>query len=133
MGLYEHLFQDITIKNENVTANIHLSRFGGRFAKAQVWIDRELVRKMEPVIPRNTGAFLNKIKSENASRAGTGKVVTVVPPQGKRLYEGVNDEGKPFNWTNPSTQPYWGSYAIQNFKPEFMDGVKKILLEGEKK
>lgn len=128
MGLFDSVaFKDITINKSYMKAHVRLSIFGGRFRKAQIWVDKEVMKRMTPFIPRKTGVFLGKIQAENASRAGTGKVVTAVPPQGKALYPGVTKSGKPFNWTNPQTQPYWGKCTAQTYKKEFNDGVKRIL------
>ena len=128
MGLFDPVaFKDITINESYMKAHVKLSVFGGRFRKAQIWVDKEVMKRMTPFIPKKTGAFLGKIQSANASRVGTGKIVTAVPPQGRKLYPGVTESGKPFNWTNPQTQPYWGKYTAQTYKREFNDGVKRIL------
>lgn len=127
MGLFEPAFKDITINKSYMKAHVRLSIFGGRFRKAQVWLDQEVMKRMTPYIPRKTGAFLSKIQSANAARVGTGKVVTAVPPQGKRLYPGVTKSGTPFNWTNPQTQPYWGKYTYETHRRDLNDGVRRIL------
>lgn len=132
MGLFDPVaFKDITINKSYMKAHVRLSIFGGKFREAQIWLDQEVMRKMTPYIPRKTGVFLGKIQSENAARVGTGKIVTAVPPQGKKLYPGVSKSGKPFNWSNPQTQPYWGKYTAQTHNKEFNDGVKKILQRSE--
>lgn len=127
MDFFSPAFKDITIDKSYMKAHVKLSIFGGRFKKAQVWLDQEVMKRMTPFVPRKTGAFLSKIQSANASRVGTGKVVTAVPPQGKRLYPGVSESGKPFKWTNPQTQPYWGKYTAQTYKKDLNAGVKRIL------
>lgn len=122
---------DISMQHEYMTAHVRLSRFNERFEEAQKWADEEIMRKMEPVIPYKTGEFLGKIKQENAAMAGTGRVRTIVPPQGRYLYPGIAPSGKPFNWTNPLTQPRWGKYTRINYKQEIVDGVREILMRGE--
>lgn len=68
----------------------------------------------------------------NAGRWGTGEIVTSVPPQGRRLYLGVNpNTGLPYRWTNPLTQPKWGTYTYETYKAEFNSGIKHILLKGK--
>lgn len=123
---------DITMRTEYMTAHIRLSRFNPKFDEAQRWLDRAIMRKMTPVIPRDTGAFLGKIKAANKAKEGTGRIVTAVPPQGRYLYPGIAPSGKPFNWTNPQTQPRWGRYTWVTYKTYFLKGVKKILMKGEK-
>lgn len=132
MGLIGPSFRDITMKTGYMKARIGLAIFNGRFKEAQKWLDREIVKKMTPYVPYKTGQFLGKILNENAARVGTGKIVTAVPPQGKRLYPGISSSGKPFNWTNPDTQPRWGSYTVQTYKPELLRGVRDIII-GRKK
>jgi len=128
MGLFDPVaFKDITINESYMKAHVKLSVFGGRFRKAQIWLDREIAKRMTPYVPRKTGVFLGKIQAANSARVGTGKIVTAVPPQGKALYPGVSKSGKPFNWTNPQTQPYWGKYTYQTHGKELNDGVKRIL------
>ena len=133
MALILPHFKDITMKNQYMTAKIGLSKFGGRFQMAQEYVDRTLVERMKPYIPRDTGEFLSKILTENSSRIGTGEIVTSVPPQGRTLYPGVTKSGKPFNWTNPQTQPRWGTYTYQMNKAEIRRGVLSILATGKKK
>lgn len=124
---------DITMRTQYMTAHIRLSRFNPKFDEAQKWLDRAIMRKMTPFVPKDTGEFLGKIKSENRAIAGTGRVITSVPPQGRYLYPGIAPSGKPFNWTNPQTQPRWGRYTWVTYKSYFLKGVRKILMKGEKK
>ena len=132
MGLVTPKFKDITMKNETMKAHIGLSVFGWRFGRAQKWLDQEIMNKMEPIIPRKTGAFLARIKNDNAGRIGTGEIRTSSPPQGRRLYPGVSERGVPFHWTNPKTQPYWGHFVIRTYRHELVQGVKDIVY-GRKK
>jgi len=128
MGLFTPTLRDITMRQEHMTAHIGLSFFNGRFRRAQRWIDEEIMRKMEPVMPRRTGIFIAKIKAINMIRAGTGIIQTSVPPQGRRLYGGVNPAtGIPYHWTNPNTQPYWGQYVINTYGEELVQGAKRII------
>ena len=136
MGLFSGFgpeFRDITMKDQYMTCNIKMSKFGGRFRLAQIWLDRAIMEKMKPVIPYKTGMFLSKIEAANAGGWGMGKVVTAVPPQGRYLYPGISPRGKPFNWTNPLTQPMWGDYTIRTYRKEFEDGVRHIVLTGRYK
>jgi hypothetical protein len=127
MGFLRPTFKDITMENEFMTAHIGLSVFGGRFERAQAWLDREILKKMTPIIPYKTGAFLNRILNNNAGRAGTGEIRTSVPPQGRYLYPGVTARGIPFHWTNPKTQPYWGQYVVRTYQHELTKGVGEVL------
>lgn len=128
MGFFDPSFKDITMQTQYMKAHVKLSVFGWRFKKAQEWLDQEIVRRMTPFVPKRTGAFLGKIINENASRAGTGRIVTSVPPQGRKLYPGISASGRPYHWTNPNTQPYWGKYTVDTYRGELNNGVKQILL-----
>lgn len=133
MAFFEPKVDDITMKSQYMTVNVKLSKYGWRFRQAQIWLDREFMRKMKPVIPYKTGMFLSKIESANAGGWGMGKIVTSVPPQGRYLYPGIAPSGKPFKWTNPLTQPRWGLWVAQTYKKEFADGCKHIVLTGKYK
>ena len=129
MGFFTPKFEDLTMKTEHMTTHIRLAYFGGRFGRAQRWLNTEIMHKMEPVIPYKTGKFLSRIQQNNRGFENTGSIRVAVPPQGKYLYPGVNFRtGKPFKWTNPKTQPRWGSWVIRTYKPELLKGVKDILL-----
>lgn len=124
-------FRDITMEDQYMTCKIGLAKFNGRFRRAQIWLDRTLFEKMTPVVPYKTGAFLSRLRAANAGRWGSGEIVTSVPPQGRRLYGGINpNTGIPFHWTNPLTQPRWGTYTYMTYKAEFVSGIKQILLRG---
>lgn len=134
MALFGANFQDFTYESEYVKANVRFSKFNGRFRLAQIWLDRTFMEKMKPVIPYRTGAFLSRIEAANAGGWGMGRIVTSSPPQGKRLYGGINPaSGLPFHWTNPLTQPRWGEWTYQTYKKEFNDGIKHIILTGRYK
>ncbi len=132
MAILGPTFKDLTMKDQFMTCNIHFARFNGNFRRAQIWFDRTLVEKMQPFVPRKTGEYLRKINQENAGKWGTGKIVTTVPPQGKRLYPGINpNTGRPFHWTNPNTQPRWGTYTYERYKADFLKGIRHIIVKGE--
>lgn len=132
MGIIMPKFEDVTMKTQNLRCKLWFSRFNGRFQLAQIWLDRQMVEKMQPVVPYKTGVFLSKINAANAGKYGSGEVVTAVPPQGRYLYPGINYRtGLPFRWTNPLTQPKWGTYTYETHKSEFKRGVLHILVKGQ--
>jgi len=132
MGFIQPTFRDITMKTETIQCHIGLAKFGWRFARAQKWFDQTLMSRMYPVMPYRTGQFLGKIINLNAGRYGQGELIVSVPPQGRRLYNGISESGKPFHWTNPNTQPRWATYAYETNKQELKQGVRDILM-GRKK
>ena len=123
--------KDLTMKSQYMKCNVRFARFNGRFRLAQIWLDRKLLERMQPFVPYKTGTFLGKINAENAGKAGTGEIVTSVPPQGRYLYPGIAPSGRPFNWTNPLTQPKWGTYTYETYRDEFKRGIVHILLKGK--
>lgn len=132
MGLFNANFKDVVMKNQYIDCKIRMSRFGWRFKQAQIWLEKAFFDKMKPVVPYRTGQFLSKLEAANAANRGMGQVIASVPPQGRRLYNGINlSTGQPYHWTNPLTQPRWGSWVVQTYGKELKKGVTKILLTGK--
>ena len=131
VGLVKPKYEDITMERGFLTCYIGLSKYGWRFKKAQEWLDREIMRKMEPIMPRKTGNLINRTKEINETFAGSGIVKTysaLFANYGHRLYPGVNPKtGKPYHWTNPKTQPYWGQYVVRTYQHELKKGVEDII------
>ena len=137
MGLFSGArpeFEDFTLFTGYLKCRINFSRFGWRFAQAQEWLEQKIVEKMTPVMPRKTGKLIRETIDQNNASLGDGWVKTYGMPYGRKLYGGINPKtGIPWHWTNPSTQPFWAEYTIQNYKPELVSGVTRILLLGEKR
>ena len=132
MAFNDPKFKDISMESSYMKVHIGLSRFNSKFRRAQEWLEEETMRKMAPFVPYKTGRFLQHIQAANDASVGDGKVITVVPPQGRRLYPGISDKGIPFKWTNPQTKPMWGEYVALTYKQELTDGVRRILKETDK-
>lgn len=132
MGLIQPSFKDFTFKSEHLSAKIKFSVFGGRCKKAQIWLDKEIMNDMRPKIPYRTGVFRRKIEAANRVFAGTGRVVTAAPPQGKWLYGGVTDSGKAIKYTNPQSVPRWGQATINENIDKYKTGVKEYI-KGKRK
>lgn len=129
---FDPKFEDITMDTQTIHCNVKLSKFNGRFRLAQIWLDQEFVKKMEPVVPKKTGHLLTTIKTQNFGKRGSGEIVTTALRYGRRLYPGINPRtGLPFHWTNPMTQPRWGTYTYNMYKGDFNRGIKHILLKGK--
>lgn len=64
------------------------SRLQGNLEKAQFKLDSVVMTDMVPLMPMETGTFINTTKAQSAAIAGTGKVVAAAPPMGRFLYEG---------------------------------------------
>ena len=121
-------FEDFTFLSDSVKCRINFSKYGWRFRKAQEWLEQKFVEKMVPVMPRKTGNLVNRTIQKNDVSHKDGRVETIGVDYGKKLYSGINPKtGKPWHWTNPLTQPYWGEYVINEYESELVDGVKDII------
>lgn len=67
---------------------VDLSRVERNLGKAQYKLDSAVMTSMVPLMPHQSGTFINTTKAMSAAIAGTGKVVAGAPPMGRFLYEG---------------------------------------------
>ena len=136
-------FEDISVVEGNMRANISLSRFSRQFQEAQFWLDNQVMTDMVPLMPHVTGTFINNTRAESIAMAGTGRVCAAAPLYGRFLYMGkvmVDPEtGSPWaragkrkvvtdhslNYSNPSAVPLWFDEAKKQHGSEWVDGVKK--------
>ncbi len=81
-------FEGFSIVLANMRCEVHLDRFSGQFARAQFWLDSQIMTDMVPHMPFLTGTFINLTRGASASLAGSGLVVAGVGPMGRYLHEG---------------------------------------------
>lgn len=67
---------------------IDLNRFGKQISKAQFELDSMVMTDMVPLMPMETGLFIDVTRAMSAAYAGTGRVIAAAPPYGRFLYEG---------------------------------------------
>lgn len=67
---------------------LDLTKFGKQLSAAQFELDSMVMTDMVPLMPMETGLFIDVTRAMSASIAGTGKVVAAAPPMGRYLYEG---------------------------------------------
>lgn len=79
---------DASGKNADVRLDLDLSRFEGQYQKAQYALDSAIMHSMVPMMPRQTGTFINLTRGASAAMAGSGRVVAAVGPMGRYLYYG---------------------------------------------
>lgn len=131
MGLFDGVgFKDVDWKSPQgtVRAKVRLSRFGGRFKEAQIWLDNRIDLDMMPYIPFKTGALQGAIHSKNNASRGTGKITVYALSYGRRLYYGINpNTGLPYNYTNPLTTPRWFDTVKAIHGNEWLRGVTEII------
>ena len=85
---------------------LDLTRFGPQISRAQYKLDSMVMADMVPLMPMQTGTFINVTKAMSAAYAGTGKVVAAAPPMGRFLYEGKTmvDEKTGSPWARKGTR-----------------------------
>lgn len=57
--------------------------------KAQYWLDSQVMTDMMPLMPMDTGTFINATLFQSQALAGTGTVIAGIGPMGRFLYEGL--------------------------------------------
>lgn len=72
----------------DVEFEINLGRFEGQYSKAQYRLDSMVMTSMKPLMPMQSGTFINITEGMSKAIAGSGKVVAAAPPMGRFLYEG---------------------------------------------
>lgn len=87
MGKYSFMVTDDS-KTIRTRVTVDLSRVEQNLSKAQYKLDSVVMADVEPLMPHQTGTFINTTKAMSAAIAGTGKVVAAAPPMGRFLYEG---------------------------------------------
>lgn len=138
----EH-FKDISIVKGDIKVDISLDRFSKQFQEAQYWLDSQVMNDMVPLMPHNTGTFINVTRAQSAALAGSGIVIAASAPMGRFLYMGkvmIDPETgspwarkgakkvvteKPLNYSNPKAVPFWFDEAKRQHGQQWINGVKK--------
>ena len=136
---------------------LDLTRFGSQISQAQYELDSMVMTDMVPLMPKQTGTFINVTKAMSASYAGTGKVIAAAPPMGRFLYEGKTmvDEKTGSPWARRGSrkvlvsqysgktnakenltyangrQSHWFETAKERHSAEWIDHVKKTAGGGK--
>lgn len=82
--------QDVTVKNGNVTTKLKwngsfASQKSAAFSRAQMFVDQEIIRYMDPQTPRLTGAMIRSVTIGSA--IGSGHLVYASPYARRQYYE----------------------------------------------
>ena len=83
-----HHFESFSVVANGVNIEVDMSRLERNFNEAQYKLDNAIMTSMEPLMPMQSGQFINVTKGMSAALAGTGVVVAAAPPMGRFLYEG---------------------------------------------
>ena len=135
----------------DVELNIDLGRFQGQYSRAQYRLDSMVMTSMIPLMPMQSGTFINVTKGMSAAIAGSGKVVAAAPPMGRFLYEGKGmvdvETGSPYarrgakkvlvsqyggmtaakedlSYGRPGAESHWFEGAKKRHKAEWIRAVK---------
>ena len=121
-------FKDASYEDNGIKAKIRFSRFFPRFKEAQIWLDNRINLDMSPYIPFRTGKLQGAIMAENTRRIGTGKLIAYTLPYGRPLYMGISQRtGKPINYSNPLSTPYWFETVKGLYVSNWLKGVEEII------
>lgn len=140
-----HKLDDLTVIRAGATLKVDTSRLEKNLNKAQYSLDSRIMTDMVPMMPMQTGNFIQRTVAESAAMAGTGKVVAAAPPFGRFLYYGkvmvgeisrspwamsgekkvVTDRNLRFS--RPEAKAFWFEEAKKRHKDEWIDLVRKEL------
>lgn len=138
----------VTVHGKFTDINIDLQRIADNTKKAQFALDTQVMRDMNPLMPRQTGAFIQLTQARSAANAGHGIVYAGVGPMGHYLHTGkvmVDPEtGSPWArkgvtkiYTDrdlklwyPGAQTHWFDVAKEQHLKEWLELVDQTIREG---
>lgn len=124
--------------------DINTKKLKDNQAKAQYWLDSQVMTDMMPLMPMDTGAFINSTLAQSQALAGSGTVIAGIGPMGRFLYEGLvmvdPDTGspwaragvkkvvtdRPLSYQRGSAVSHWFEVAKQNHLADWVRGVAKF-------
>lgn len=74
--------------DSNLKIDVSLERIKKNTAKAQFYLDNQVMNSMIQFMPMRTGSFIALTRAKSSAYAGTGTVYAGVSPMGRYLYEG---------------------------------------------
>lgn len=146
-------FKGFSVVQGDLNIHVNLSRFEKQYQRAQFWLDSQVMTDMIPLMPHQTGTFINITRAQSASLAGSGVVIAAASPMGRFLYEGKTmvdiETGSPvarkgakkvlvsqysgktnaqenLTYSNPKAVPHWFDEAKKEHLKEWVKGVKEI-------
>ena len=97
------------------------ARLRGCLAKAQKWLDNEVLKDCQPFVPMRTGNLMNS--GLTGTTLGKGKVIYTAP-YARRMYYGVN-----FHFSkdkHPQACAQWFEKAKAINKEKWLNGAQSI-------
>lgn len=138
----------VTIHGRFTDTNIDLTRIEENIKKAQFALDVQVMRDMNPLMPRQSGAFIQLTHARSMALAGQGTVYAGVGPMGHYLHTGkvmVDPEtGSPWArkgvtkiYTDrdirlwyPGAQTHWFDVAKEQHLKDWLALADKTIKEG---
>ncbi len=81
-------FPDYHFDRDGVTIQISMKRTNTNLARAQMWLEQQIMNDMLPVMPLRTGNFQQRTRALNTVALGSGQVWAAAPPYGRVRYGG---------------------------------------------
>ena len=112
--------------------------------RAQYWLDSQIMTDMMPLMPMDTGSFINATLAQSQALAGSGIVIAGIGPMGRFLYGGLvmvdPETGSPFaragvkkvltdrplQFARASAVDHWFDVAKQSHLSDWVKGVAKF-------
>lgn len=111
---------------------------------AQYWLDSQIMMDMMPLMPMDTGTFINATLAQSQALAGSGIVIAGIGPYGRFLYGGLvmvdPETGSPFaragvkkvltdrplQFARASAVDHWFDVAKEVHLSDWVKGVAKF-------
>lgn len=124
--------------------DIDAEKLGNKKKKAQYWLDSQIMTDMIPLMPMDTGSFINSTVAQSAALAGSGEVIAGIGPHGRFLYEGlvmVDPEtgspwaragvkkvvtDRPLQFSRPGAVAHWFDETKASHLTDWVNGVAKF-------
>ena len=128
----------------NLKLDIDTDKLKEKGAKAQYWLDSQVMTDMMPLMPMDTGSFINATLAQSQALAGSGIVIAGIGPMGRFLYGGLvmvdPDTGSPFaragvkkvltdrplQFARASAVDHWFDVAKESHLSDWVKGVAKF-------
>lgn len=140
-----HNLKDVDITRNGVRLHIDTDRLERNLNNAQFALDSRVMTDMVPLMPMQTGNFIQRTTAESAAIAGTGKVVAGAAPFGRFLYYGkvmigvttgspwaqagekkiVTDRNLRFS--RPEAKAFWFEETKKRHKKEWTELVRREM------
>ena len=138
-------FPDYHFDREGVSIYVGMGRINGSLARAQIWLEQQIMNDMLPVMPMRTGDFQQRTRVLNTVALGSGHVWAAAPPFGRFLYgakvmvdpvtgspwarKGAKKvlTDRDLTFSRPGAKARWFEAVKPAQLPRWKSGVRKII------